>query len=74
MTILLVVGVMNLVWMIALAAVFFLEKNWRGGVVVSRIVGIGLVIIGVAVALRPDILPALSGAAGSMPAAGPMKM
>lgn len=74
MTILLVVGVMNLVWMIALAAVFFLEKNWRGGVVVSRIVGIGLVIIGVAVALRPDILPALSGAAGSMPAAGPMNM
>jgi predicted metal-binding membrane protein len=73
MAILLVVGVMNLVWMVVLTAVFFLEKNWRGGVVLSRIVGIGLMIIGAAVALRPDLLPALSGIA-PMPTASPMSM
>jgi predicted metal-binding membrane protein len=74
MAILVVVGVMNLVWMIALSAVFFLEKNWRDGIVFSRIVGIGVAIIGVAVALRPDLLPALSGGPAPMPTAGSMKM
>jgi predicted metal-binding membrane protein len=74
MAILVVVGVMNLVWMVALSAVFLLEKNWRGGIVLSRIVGIALAIIGVAVMLRPDVLSGLSGGAAPMPTAGPMRM
>ena len=74
MAILVVVGVMNLVWMLALSALFLLEKNWRGGVVLSRIAGITLAIVGIAVVLRPDILPALSGGATPIPAAGPMRM
>lgn len=60
MAILIVLGVTNLAWMIALSALFVLEKNWRGGITLSRIVGVGLAIIGVAVVLRPDLLTALS--------------
>ena len=39
MAILIVLGLMNLVWMIALSAVFLLEKNWRGGVLESSRTG-----------------------------------
>jgi predicted metal-binding membrane protein len=74
MALLLVVGVMNLAWMAALSAVFLLEKNWRAGIALSRIVGISLAIAGVAVILRPELLAALSGAGSPLPAGTPMPM
>jgi predicted metal-binding membrane protein len=60
MAILLVLGVMNLAWMAALSAVFLLEKNWNRGVVLSRAVGVGLAILGIAVIIRPELLVRLS--------------
>jgi predicted metal-binding membrane protein len=74
MAILIVLGVMNLAWMIALSAVFVLEKHWRGGITLSRIVGVGLAIVGVAVVLRPDLLAALSGIGFPLPSTGSMRM
>ena len=63
MAILVVLGLMNLIWMVALSAVFLLEKNWRGGVVLSRVVGVALVVLGIVVFVRPQALSALSGSA-----------
>jgi predicted metal-binding membrane protein len=40
MAVLAVLGLMNVAWMAAFAAVFFLEKNWRGGVQLSKAVGV----------------------------------
>ena len=51
-----VVGLMNLAWMAVIAAVFFLEKNWRHGVLLSHVSGAVCVIIGVAVMAKPDLL------------------
>jgi predicted metal-binding membrane protein len=61
MAVLAVVGLMNLAWMAVIAAVFFLEKNWRYGVLLSRVSGAACVIIGVAVMVRPDFLQPLVG-------------
>jgi predicted metal-binding membrane protein len=59
MLVLLAVGVMNLGWMVALAALIFVEKTWRYG----RWVGIagGLVLIGLALLVpsHPDLAPGL---------------
>jgi predicted metal-binding membrane protein len=77
MAILLVVGLMNLLWMLAFTAIVFLEKHWRaGGIPLSRIVGIGLVIVGVAVMLRPELLAHLAGVSAPirMPPGDPMRM
>jgi len=60
MAVLVVVGLMNLVWMIALAVVFVAEKNWRHGVVLSRAAGIGVAVLGIGAAVTPWLLPALS--------------
>jgi predicted metal-binding membrane protein len=56
MSVLVVVGLMNLIWMAGLALVFLLEKNWRHGVAVSRTAGTGVALLGVAVLLQPQIL------------------
>jgi predicted metal-binding membrane protein len=61
MAVLAVLGLMNLVWMAVFSVVFLLEKTWRHGVMLSRIVGAGCVILGVAVTIRPDVLHLLSG-------------
>lgn len=60
MAVLLVVGLMNLVWMAAIALVFLAEKNWRYGVLVTRVAGGGVVALGVAVAAVPSLLSAIS--------------
>jgi len=60
MAVLVVVGLMNLVWMAAIAFVFLAEKNWRGGVWLTRVAGAGVAAIGVAVAIMPSVLPAIS--------------
>ena len=61
MAVLAVLGLMNLAWMAVFAVVFFLEKNWRHGVLLARIAGIACVVLGTAVLARPDVLGLLGG-------------
>lgn len=61
MAVLAVLGLMNLVWMAVFSLVFFLEKTWRHGVMLSRVVGAACVILGLAVTIRPDALHLLGG-------------
>jgi predicted metal-binding membrane protein len=48
MALLFVAGVMNLLWVGALAALVLLEKTVPWGELVSRTVGVGLIVAGVA--------------------------
>jgi predicted metal-binding membrane protein len=66
MAVLLVVGIMNLLWMAAIAAVFLAEKNWRYGDRLSKIAGTALVVYGIAAMVKPSWLP------GGMPMDAPM--
>jgi predicted metal-binding membrane protein len=66
MAVLVVVGLMNLVWMAAIALVFLAEKNWKHAVGLTKVIGLGLIGLGIAVIASPGILPTLSGAAGKM--------
>jgi predicted metal-binding membrane protein len=68
MAVLLLVGFMQLGWMAAIAAVFLLEKTWRRGIALTRVVGTALVVLGIAVIVRPGLLPLLPG--GFLPPAG----
>jgi predicted metal-binding membrane protein len=61
MAVLAVLGLMNLVWMAVFSVVFFLEKTWRHGVLLSHVVGAACLILGMAVTIRPDILHLLGG-------------
>lgn len=60
MTVLVVVGLMNLVWMAALALVFLVEKTWRHGARVNVLVGSAIALLGCAVLLYPDVLSLIS--------------
>jgi Predicted metal-binding integral membrane protein (DUF2182) len=70
MVVLVLVGLMNLAWMAALALIFLLEKNWSHGVFLTRVVGVALVVLGVAVALDPAVLHFISGAPVVSPSMG----
>ena len=48
---------MNLAWMAALAVVFLVEKNWRYGEALTRVVGTAVLVLGLAVVVQPDLLP-----------------
>lgn len=61
MSLLLVVGLMNLVWMAGIALLFLTEKCWRHGVGLTRLVGATLIALGLLVALEPAVLQALAG-------------
>ncbi len=61
MAVLAVLGLMNLVWMAVFAVVFFLEKNWSRGVMLSRIVGLACVVLGLAVVVQPSVLQLVGG-------------
>ena len=61
MSVLVVVGLMNLVWMVVLALVFLLEKNWRYGVLVSRVAGAAVAVLGILVLVQPQLLGLLAG-------------
>jgi len=61
MAVLAVMGLMNLAWMAVFALLFFLEKTWRYGVILSRISGIACVVVGAAVIAYPDLLHLVSG-------------
>jgi predicted metal-binding membrane protein len=60
MTVLIVVGLMNLVWMVVLALIFLAEKNWRYGVMLNRVAGSAIVALGIAVLVWPDLLSFIS--------------
>ena len=60
MTVLLVVGLMNLWWMVALFALFFAEKNWRHGMMLAQIAGAAFIALGVAVIAWPALLGLVS--------------
>jgi predicted metal-binding membrane protein len=67
MAVLVVVGLMNLVWMVAVALIFLAEKNWRHAVGLTRVVGVGLLALGLTVIVHPSLLPTVSGV-GNEPA------
>jgi predicted metal-binding membrane protein len=67
MTVLFVVGLMNLVWMALLALIFLAEKHWRHAVGLTRVVGTALIVLGFVVIARPTVLPAISGTSGTAP-------
>jgi len=69
MAVLVVVGLMNLVWMAALALVFLAEKNWRYGVLVNRMAGTAVALLGCAVLVYPDLLGTVSGTIGPISSA-----
>ena len=68
MAVLFVVGLMNLAWMAVIAAVFLLEKNWRYGTQLTRLVGSAVLCVGVAVLIHPSVLSSFASAqsGGSM--------
>jgi predicted metal-binding membrane protein len=66
MAVLVVVGLMNLVWMAAIALVFLVEKNWRHGVLVNRVVGAAIMLPGCAVLVAPDVLGVVTGTSAGM--------
>lgn len=67
MAVLVVVGLMNLVWMVAIALIFLAEKNWRHALGLTRVVGIGVLALGLGVILRPSLLPTVSGVSDKPP-------
>lgn len=60
MAVLGVVGFMNLAWMAVLAVIFYLEKNWRAGLALTRVVGAGVVFLGLVVVAAPGLLGRIS--------------
>jgi predicted metal-binding membrane protein len=60
MAVLLVVGLMNLLWMAGVFAIFFIEKHWRHGIVVAKTAGAVLMLLGVVVAALPGVLQYIS--------------
>ena len=56
MTVLFVVGLMNLAWMAAIAVVFLAEKTWKYGPALTKVAGTSLVFFGLAVIAHPALL------------------
>jgi predicted metal-binding membrane protein len=54
-------GAMGLVWVLLIAALVAAEKLLPGGEWIARAAGGALVLLGVAVAVRPDLVMALRG-------------
>ncbi len=67
MAVLLVVGLMNLVWMVALSLVFLAEKHLRRSSGLGRMVGAALIVLGVVVGVWPTVLPPISGTSDKPP-------
>jgi predicted metal-binding membrane protein len=59
MVVLVAVGVMNLAAMALLAVVIFLEKIWRRGDVLARVVGIGFILFALVIPFAPRLAPGL---------------
>ena len=58
--VLLVVGLMNLMWMAGIFALFIVEKTWRHGLLLAKIAGVALVVLGAIVIARPAMLALIS--------------
>ena len=61
MAVLVVAGAMGLAWVLLVAAAVAAEKLLPGGEWVARAIGVALVLLGAAVAVRPDLAVALRG-------------
>jgi len=59
MVIMVAVGVMNVFWMVGLAAVIFVEKVWRHGEKFALAVGVLLMLMAVLIPWHPWLLPGL---------------
>jgi predicted metal-binding membrane protein len=59
---LLVVGIMNLAWMVSISVVCFIEGRWRHGGAVANLAGAALVGLGLAVLIQPQVLTAIAAA------------
>ncbi|MEW6583926.1 MAG: DUF2182 domain-containing protein, partial [Actinomycetota bacterium] len=71
MVVLVATGTMHLAWMVALAAVIFLEKTWRFGRALSVAFGVALLVLAVLVPWHPGLVPGLhADAMGSMTMGG----
>jgi predicted metal-binding membrane protein len=64
MAVLFAVGLMNLTWMAVIAVVFLAEKNWRYGVALTKVVGVSVVVLGIAVLVHPDLLATVTSTGG----------
>jgi predicted metal-binding membrane protein len=62
MVILIAVGVMNLVAMVALAAVVLIEKTWRWGPAACRLAGAAALALAVAIIWFPWLAPGMHAA------------
>jgi predicted metal-binding membrane protein len=58
--VLLAVGLMNLVWMAGIFAIFVVEKSWKHGLVVAKVAGGLLIGLGAAVIAHPALLATIS--------------
>lgn len=61
MVVLVVVGLMNLVWMAGIAAVFMTEKHWARAEWLARGIGVALIGLGAAMAVWPSVARTVSG-------------
>jgi predicted metal-binding membrane protein len=60
MAVLVALGTMNIVWMVALAAMIFVEKNAPGGEVIARVGSAAFVALALLLFIRPDTLMSLT--------------
>ena len=58
--VLLVVGLMNLIWMAGIFALIFVERSWKHGLVLAKMAGAGLLLLGAMVIARPALLALIS--------------
>ena len=56
MTVLFVIGLMDLAWLVAVSAALLVERNWRDGPRLARLVGLATVGLGLAVLVHPSVL------------------
>ena len=57
MMVMILVGVMNLAWMVALALVILIEKSWRYGKEFGYLFGVALMLLAGFVPWNPELLP-----------------
>jgi len=74
MVILVAAGAMSLPWVLAITVIVFAEKILPGRRWTARLVGAGLMALGISVALRPELAGSLRGQAGAMRADPPGSM
>jgi predicted metal-binding membrane protein len=66
MVVLVVAGAMGLVWVLLIAAIVAAEKLLPRGEWIARAIGIALVLLGIAVAVRPNFAILLRAGTPSM--------